>query len=191
MSESASIYDLLEEIDNATEGDLTLGDVTDSLKSQGFGPLIFIVAVAAILPTGAIPMVPTICAVVISIFSIQLLFGASGPWLPKFLRDRSIKRSTFTKAKQKAQGLAKKLDKLISKRHEHLFTQFSIKLTAVCMLFLSFVIPPMEIMPFLAALPAAAIALFALALIARDGIIFVAAYLLAATAVAVTLYTNI
>lgn len=46
-------------------------------------------------------------------------------------------------------------------------------------------------MPFLAALPAAAIALFALALIARDGIIFVAAYLLAATAVAVTLYTNI
>lgn len=191
MSESASIYDLLEEIDKETEGDLTLGDITASLESQGFGPLIFIVALTAILPTGAIPMVPTVCAIVIFIFSAQMLLGNTGPWLPKFLRKRSIKRDKFVKAKNKVMGFVNRIDKIISKRCEHLFTNLSVKISAACMALLSLIIPPMEIVPFLAALPASAIALFSLALTARDGVLLIAAYSLSVIALSIAVISNV
>ncbi|WP_339927585.1 exopolysaccharide biosynthesis protein, partial [uncultured Cobetia sp.] len=53
---------LLEELDREIEGDISLGDILEHFNSRGFGPLLVLPALLVLLPTGAIPGVPTTCA---------------------------------------------------------------------------------------------------------------------------------
>ena len=56
---------LLEELDREIEGDISLGDILEHFNSRGFGPLLVLPALLVLLPTGAIPGVPTTCALFI------------------------------------------------------------------------------------------------------------------------------
>lgn len=52
---SSSLVDLLNQMEDEQEGKTRLGDVIARFEDRGFGPLLLMPALIALLPTGAIP----------------------------------------------------------------------------------------------------------------------------------------
>ncbi|MEM6762974.1 MAG: exopolysaccharide biosynthesis protein, partial [Pseudomonadota bacterium] len=91
--DDADLTALISTIKSETDGDsVSLGDLKDALGSRAFGPLVVIVALIAVLPTGAIPGMSLITGSVMLIVSAQLLIGSATIWLPRQLSERAISR---------------------------------------------------------------------------------------------------
>lgn len=163
-----SVLDTLDEIaDN--EDDVTVGDVTDALGGRGFGPLITLPALLILTPLGGIPMVPTLMAVIIALFAVQLVMRKDALWLPDMLRSRGVANQKVKQATDKLRGTAKWLDRTFGDRLVALTRPPAPMLVALVILLLCALVPPSEIVPFAALLPMGAIALLGLALTLRDG----------------------
>ncbi len=82
MAESMTLTSLLEQLDDADTGrKIRLRDVVDIFQARGFAPLLVIPALIVLLPTGAVPGVPTLCGLFIATMAIQLTLGKRSPWL--------------------------------------------------------------------------------------------------------------
>ena len=80
----------MDDLLDKTTGEVSVGDVVNKFESRGFGPLLLLPALIALLPTGAIPGVPSICGVTLCIICLQIAFGDEHPWLPAVLKNRSL-----------------------------------------------------------------------------------------------------
>ncbi|MGP4712679.1 exopolysaccharide biosynthesis protein [Psychrobacter sp. DM8] len=157
---------------------VSIGDVMSALSEKGFGPLLFAPALIAIMPTGGIPGVPTVCGVIIALISIQMLFGKQRPWLPKFIDKVSFEQDKLHKGVAIAEKATKRIDKIVKPRLTVLSSDKAKKLAAAVCVFAALAMIPLEVVPFAVMIPAAAIILFAIGLITEDGYVFLAALLL-------------
>lgn len=172
MTERTNLTGVLDHMDDAAEGEkLTLGEIVDSFGSRGYGPILLALALIELLPTGAIPGVPTILAVAVVLIAGQLVAGRSAPWVPKKLRTKGFSREKFGKARKKIRPFTQKVDKVIKHRMEKLVTPFAVRVIGGVCVALALTMPPLELVPFAASLPSLAIGLFGVGLAARDGLI--------------------
>jgi len=169
----------LEALNDETTGEeVSVVDVVEALNSRGYGPLLIGPALITILPTGAIPGVPAVCALLIIFISAQILIKKSHPWLPKKLRDFNFKREKLLSALNKAKPYTQKVDKLIYPRIRFLTGDAAKPVIAISSILLSLAIIVLGFIPFLAALPAAGILLLGLGLSGRDGLFVILAFLI-------------
>ena len=103
----------MDDLLDKTTGKASVGDVVNKFESRGFGPLLLLPALIALLPTGAIPGVPSICGVTLCIICLQMAFGDEHPWLPAVLKNRSLIQKAG-KCSRKVQTLRSK-----SRRNTH------------------------------------------------------------------------
>lgn len=185
--EPKSVGDILDRLKEvAGKGDkVALGDMVEAFGSRSYGPFLLVPAIIEQTPVGAIPGVPTVIALIIASFAVQILLGRKHLWLPGFLKRRSIKSETLSKISDKLRGVAKFLDRWFHGRLERLTQGPFLKASAVIVLLLCCTVPPLELLPFASAVPMAAIAMFGLAMLVRDGALMIVALLLSVTAVAV------
>lgn len=164
----AGLLGKLRDIDGET---ITLGDVLARIQDRGYGPLMLVPGLLALLPTGAIPGVPAVCGILIALIAAQLLFGLRSPWVPGRLKRFSFSRNKFAHAIGRVQPIAEHVDRYVYPRFGFL-TQwpFNRILAGMCML-LGLSMIPVGLIPFAVAGPAAAIVLAALALSVRDGLL--------------------
>lgn len=178
-SSEHSLTAVLEQLEpDKDAGKVNIGDIMDTLKSKGFGPLIFAPALIAIMPTGGIPGVPTVCGVIITLISIQMLFGKERPWLPQFVDNISFDEDKLHKGVNIASKATKWIDKVVKPRLESLTSNKAKKVAAALCIFAALAMIPLELMPFAVMIPAASVILFAIALITEDGYVFLAGLLL-------------
>jgi len=86
VAQAMKLKDVLDEVEkNADDSELSVGQVVEALEYRGFGPLLLFSALITVLPTGAIPGVPTVSAILIMFIAGQLVVGRSHPWLRKSL----------------------------------------------------------------------------------------------------------
>lgn len=159
-------------------GKASVGDIMSALESRGFGPLLFAPALIAVLPTGGIPGVPTVCGVVIGLLSVQMVFGREEPWLPGFIDNIDFEKDKLQKGVDIAEKVTSKIDKVSKPRIEKLSSQTAKKAIAVVCVLAAIAMVPLEAVPFAVMLPAASIILFAIGLITKDGYFTLAALLL-------------
>lgn len=174
-----SLTAVLEQLDPDNDaGKISIGEVMDELRSKGFGPLIFAPALIAIMPTGGIPGVPTVCGVLIILISIQMLFGKERPWLPQFVNNVSFDKDKLHKGVNIASKATQWIDKVVKPRIESLSSNKAKKVAAALCIFAALAMIPLELVPFAVMIPAASVILFAIALITEDGYVFLAGLLL-------------
>jgi hypothetical protein len=174
MAEETNLTEFLEQLRHKISGDgISLGDIVAAFKQRGFGPLLLAPALIALLPTGAIPGVPTMCALFICLVNGQQLVGLEHPWLPGRLRRFSIGQDKFDSALAKAKPVTKRIDRFICVRWTELIEPPIGYLITLLSIGLALLMIPLEVVPFAAAVPALAIAFFALALIAKDGALII------------------
>lgn len=165
--------DLIDELEEAAadEEKVTLGDLLDDLGRRSYAPFFILPPLIEFSPLGGIPGVPSALAATIALFAVQIVVGKDHLWMPSFVQDRRIKGETLCKAVEKVRGVARWLDQHTGERLTGLTTPMAQRAAGVATLLLCCAVPPLELVPFASSAPMAAIALFGLAILARDGVL--------------------
>lgn len=171
MERGITLTTLLEILESSGDSEqLTLDEVLATIGERGYAPLTLILSLIAILPTGAVPGVPTVCGASIALVSIQLVFGKRYPWLPKKLRRMSISRTRYIKVAERVRPWTRRIDRLVKPRLHWLVEGAASRVVGLLFVVLALCMPPLEILPFAAAAPGGGIALISLGLAGRDGL---------------------
>lgn len=186
-SQSDPLENVLETaIEEGGDGKISVGDLLDMFGHRSFGPIITLLGLLVVLPPiGAIPGLPAVVGLIILLFSMQILIGADHIWMPSFVEKQSIEASKLEEAEDNVKPWLKRIDRMITERLAWATGKPATYLAAVAVSILALLMIPLELVPFAVAAPGAAIVLFGLALVARDGALMLAGF--AATAAAVTI----
>lgn len=150
-----------------------VSDMQDSLGQRSFGPFLFVPAIIEISPIGGIPGVPTMLALIVALFAIQMLFGSEHFWIPGFLSKRSVSGEKLDKGLNKIRPVIRWLDKISRTRLNWAVSQGFLRVLAVLCVLLATSVPPLELLPFASTAPFSAIALFGLGITTQDGLMIV------------------
>lgn len=144
---------------------LSFSELAARLHSRAWGGLLFIFAAINVLPLP--PGTSSFFALPLLIVSAQLVFGRATPWFPARLDRRGVTKQELKKLVDKMQWLEVRVERLFKPRIPALTGPMAARLIGlVCFLLaLAAAIP----IPLFHMAPAAAILLFGLALIYRDG----------------------
>jgi hypothetical protein len=173
---------LLDELDRCA-GDngprVSVEQIMDAVGRRSFGPLLLLTGLLGMTPVSAIPGAPSTVAVVILLVAGQLLFGRDSFWLPRFLLKLKVPADKLGKTVKVARKPARVVDKLVKPRMTFLAGGVADRLVALVCVILALMTPPLELLPFVAFFPSAAIAFFGLGLVARDGLLVMIGLLIA------------
>ena len=167
---SNSIADLLDEMYDENSDKTSLGKVIERFEDRGFGPLLLVPALVALLPTGAIPGVPTICGITLFFICIQVAIGQKSPWLPSALKEKEVDSDKLESAIDKAKPYVRKTEKLLKPRLTFLSDTPAKNVVAAYCAIAALCMIPLEALPFAVALPAFALCITALGMTNRDGV---------------------
>ncbi len=167
---SNSIADLLDEMYDENSDKTSLGKVIERFEDRGFGPLLLVPALVALLPTGAIPGVPTICGITLFFICIQVAIGQKSPWLPRTLKEKEVDSDKLESAIDKAKPYVRKTEKLLKPRLTFLSDTPAKNVVAAYCAIAALCMIPLEALPFAVALPAFALCITALGMTNRDGV---------------------
>lgn len=186
---SKALTETLETLQDKIEGEkISLGKIVEALNSKGFGSLLVGLSLILVLPTGAIPMVPALCAIFIMLVSVQILVGRDYPWIPKKLDNMKFNFSKYKNSVEKVKPYTKWIDRFFKNRLEFLTNNGGKKVVALITILLSAVIIGIGFIPFLPMLPGLAILFFGLGLMTHDGLMTALGFVVLAIAGAVIPY---
>jgi hypothetical protein len=181
-SQPHNLEQVLDRVEDAADGTsrVSVEQVLESLGQRSFGPLMLVPSLIVISPVGGIPGLPTVLAVIIALVAVQMLVGRQSVWLPDFLLSRSISRDRLEKVSNFTMKVASYIDMVVSPRLTVLVTSPFDRVIAATILALCMLMPPLELIPFGNSTTGAAIGVFALALVARDGLLAAIAFVMTA-----------
>lgn len=179
MSKMIKLTETLDLVEQDIKGSkIAFGDVAQALNHRGFGPLLLAPALITILPTGALPGVPAISGVFITLIAAQILLGRRYPWLPQRLKSFSFKRSKFSYAVRTIRPYTTYMDKLLKPRFGLLSHDVFKYLVAALCIFLAALMIVIGFVPMLPAILSLPILFFALGLSAKDGLMTLIGFVL-------------
>lgn len=179
--EPENLEQMLSRISQAEDNNrehISLKDIVSEVGHRSFGPLLLIAGIITLLPiVGDIPGVPTLMAAFILLVAGQLLFGRRYFWLPKWLLKRDVSQHKMDKAMKWMRSPARFIDRLLKPRLTFLLEGGGVYAIAGACVLIALAMPAMEVVPFTANGAGLAITLFALALMARDGLLALLAFM--------------
>jgi len=163
-------------LDNPAEI-ITLGEVLTRLGERAFGFMIFLLAFPNCLPVP--PGFSTVTGVLIFPIAIQFLLGRRRPHLPRGVRRHPIHRAVLARAVRVILPVLESLERLFEPRWQFFYHGWGEKIVGAFMLLLTLMLlvplpPPLHF------LPGAGLALMALGIMERDGILTAAGMALGA-----------
>ncbi|PSJ17801.1 exopolysaccharide biosynthesis protein [Nitrosomonas supralitoralis] len=112
-----STSELLENVVVVYRSDtLKVREIKNTLHERGFGVLLAIAALPLCLPVPVPPGYTTFFSIPLFIFSVQMMLGMRAPWLPEWIENKEIKRSSMEKMIVKASPWLKKIEKRLQPR---------------------------------------------------------------------------
>ena len=171
--EPESIEDVLDCVEEAGDGEkrVAVSDIVARIGDEAFPPLMLVPALVIVSPLSIIFGAATFCAAIIALIAFQMAIGRQRLWLPAFILDRTLSHRKLDRAVHWLSRPAHAVDKLTRNRLSVLVEAPLDRVWAALCLLLSLVIPFFELVPMSATIIASAIALFALAMLAKDGIL--------------------
>lgn len=162
---------------------VALGDLLSVLGERAFGVLMLILSLPNAAGLGTIPGLSTVFGVPQILVALQMVLGAERPWLPRFIRAKSIAMSDFRTMVIKSTPYLVKFERLLRPRLEVMTVGLAERALGFVLLVLAILVSlPI---PFANQPPAVAQALIALAIIERDGVFALIGLVVSAVAVAI------
>ncbi len=168
----ADILDRLEEL--AGREKASLGEIMAATGGQSVAAALVAPALIVVSPLSGIPLLPTVCGLLIALIGLQLLVGRPGLWLPGPLMRRQVRGERLGRAVVWLDRLGNWLD-----RHaRHRFTALTVPPLAlvpqVGAILSGLSMPFLELVPFSSSILGLAVVFFAAGLVVRDGLFVVA-----------------
>ncbi len=150
---------------------LTFSELAAQLHARAWGGLLFIFAAINVLPLP--PGTSAFFALPILIVSAQMVFGRAAPWFPARINRRGVKKRELERLISKMGWLEARVEQIFKPRLPSLTGPTATRVVGLVCFLLALVaaIP----VPLFHVAPAAAIVLFGLALIYRDGALIIVA----------------
>jgi hypothetical protein len=166
------LSELLGGLSTAGNGErISVGEITLAFGERAFGALIFVFAAPNAIPI-PMPGLSALLGLPLVFLAVQLLLVRPRPWLPGFLRDRSIPRRQLAAAIAVILPWLERVERLIRPRMMWLSTPVAERAIGLLALILAVVL--FLPIPFGNMLPGLALALLALGLLERDGLLVLA-----------------
>ena len=180
-----SLGEILDRFDElAQQGTrVAVADLVDAVGTRSYGPFLVVPALIELSPVGGVPGVPTALAAVVVLFAAQMLFGRRRLWMPGWVARRSLGAQRLARLVAAVRPMAQRMDRWFHGRLRALTSGIGLRVAALACIALALLVPPLELFPFASSAPMGAIALIGLALLVRDGVLMIAASLLAGLAV--------
>jgi hypothetical protein len=168
-SSQESISAVLSRLTEPTRGErISLNEAIVELGDRAYGLMLLTLALPMAVPISAIPGISTIFGVPLILISAQLMLGRPRPWLPAWLGEKSIARADLAGMLDKALPWLMRCERLVRPRLAPLIGPAAERVVGAIAAFMAVIMALPIVLgnqP-----PAIAIALFALALIERDGL---------------------
>jgi len=154
---------------------ISIAELTQWFGGRAIGALLFVFGLACMLPLP--PGATTIFGFPLVLLAPQLIIGASAPWLPAGLKDRTISTADLKKTLPRFIRLLRKVEGVSRPRLTVLFGPVGERMIGVVCLALALVL----ILPIPGGniLPALSVSALSFALIQRDGLIALIGYAIA------------
>ena len=176
-----SVTGLLESLpDQLTGGTFRLQELLDILRGRSMAAALLLAATPQVLP---LPLfLANVLALPLVLLSAQILMGREIPWLPKWMRDRPIRRSRLEQLCRRMAPILRVMERFIRPRMGGVFGKGErlIGLAAVVISLVA-VVP----LPLAGWLPGWSLVLIALGLLERDGLLVLLGVAVGAAAVGV------
>ena len=162
----------LTQIIETTEAErLSFTDLAAQLHSRAWGGLLFIFAAINVLPLP--PGTSVFFAIPLMIVSAQMVLGRASPWFPARIDRRGVRKSELQRLIARMHGFEARIERVLKPRLANLTGPTATRVIGLtCFLLALLAAIPI---PLFHIAPAAAILLFGLALIYRDGALVIGA----------------
>jgi hypothetical protein len=168
-------------IEETEDERLPFTELAAQLQSSAWGGLLFIFAAINVLPLP--PGTSVFFAIPLMIVSAQMVLGRASPWFPARIDRRGVRKTELERLIAKIHGFEARIERILKPRLARLTGPTATRFIGVVCFFLALLaaVP----IPLFHIAPAAAILLFGLALIYRDGALVIAAAVAAVLSLAV------
>ncbi len=158
---------LSEMANDRTRETISISDIVTHMGERAFGALLLVFALPNLIPHG-IPGVSAVLGLPMLFIAWPMMLGKDKLWLPEWLRTRAVKRTDFARIVNKVIPWLKRIEKMLRPRLPIMELPLAEQFIGLGILILAvlLILP----IPFGNFLPALAISILALSIIARDGI---------------------
>lgn len=158
-------------IDESDAERLSFTDLAAKLQSRAWGGLLFIFAAINVLPLP--PGTSVFFAIPLMIVSAQMVLGRSSPWFPARIDRRGVRKIELQRLIAKIQGVEARIERVLKPRLASLTGSAATRVIGlICFLLALLAAIPI---PLFHMAPAAAILIYGLALVYRDGAVVIVA----------------
>lgn len=168
--------------DAGNDDRVSLDDLMGRFGRRAFGPMLLVVGLLAVAPTGAIPGMSIVCGTLVILIAAQMSLALQRPWLPRRLLAFSFRRSLLDKTVETLAPYARRLDRVVRPRLSPLVEPPLSRAVGFVLIGLAALMYPLALLPFAVALPGTTIILLAIGITFGDGLFVVLGLVLAATA---------
>lgn len=165
-----------------SEAPVTVREIADVLGERSFGLVLVVLALPAWIPVLP-PGVPSLFGLAIATVACQMLLGRAAPWLPGFVAQRGLPAERFARLVERAAPWLRRIEAVCRPRLGRLLASAGTRLVALWILVLALVI--CVPFPMTNSGPALSIAVIALGIIGRDGLVVLAGAVLGMLSLAV------
>ena len=153
---------------------VSIGLVQNIAGHRAAGPMLLLPALLIVSPLSIIPGLPTLVGLNTVLVAGQVALGRKRIWLPRWLRDRCISAQHAQKLLKFLRPVTRVADGMIKQRAEALTGGVMRRVGAVVCMVVGAIMPVMEFVPFTSTWAGAVIAIYGLAITARDGLLALA-----------------
>ncbi len=179
--DNETVAEMLADLTEGGEGQLTAQILVDHLGRKGFGPVLLALGVPMLAPLP--PGAPIVFAVPLLIVCLQMVVGRQTLWLPKWISRKGIEREKLARLVAKVTPTVARVEKHLKPRLTFLVEGLGERALGVtCTVVAVVLVLPV---PFANLVPSMAITAFGLALARKDGLMAIAGYTLVAASVLV------
>ena len=187
--QSETLTGVLSQMCSSTDGSkVTFGDILQALDQRSYGPVLLLPALIAVAPTGAIPGMSLVTGAIIFAVALQLFLGRKSPWLPSRFASFSFSRDRLISVIDRSTTYTKWVDKILQPRLTILVSFPVNRVVALICMIMALTMFPLALLPFAVAIPGTSIALLALGLTARDGLVVLLGFICSAAALGLLAY---
>lgn len=169
--------------ERAPEDGLTLGEFVESLGERAFGVILFSLALPVCIPF--LYVIPQLVALPMMALAAQMAAGRPEPWLPEKFRQRRMDKANLTRMAQGGRKWFGWIERLA--RPRLLFLSSGPAERVIGAAFVAFCASVLVPLPLTNTTPGVGIAVAALGLLTRDGLLILAGLLLGAAWIALLL----
>ena len=170
--QNMSISEVLDTLHDTTCGSKTsIDDVLKAFGRRAYGPILFVIGVISVSPVGSIPGASILFGSLIVILMVQYIVRDAAPWVPGWIRQRSVASDKAQAAVDKAKPYVERLERIVHPRWHSLTRPPWTYVAALICIGLALTMYPLALVPWGVLPPSFAIAVLGLGMMTKDGLL--------------------